>query len=176
MKKITVFGKPGGGKSTLSREISACIGIEVYSLDLIKYKQNGEQMSAEEYSNSHEKLIAKESWIIEGLGTLESFWLRIDEADTIVYIDLPYRIHYWWIIKRLLKSCFVKPIGWPKESSIIKGTFLSYKYLRLSPEFWTLELFNKIKLRAKGKDIYQIKSLKELNEFVNKNITKKSNL
>ena len=36
MKRIAVFGKPGGGKSTLSKKISAATGLELYPLDLIE--------------------------------------------------------------------------------------------------------------------------------------------
>lgn len=163
-----VFGKPGGGKSTLSRKLSATTGIKLCSLDLIEYKQNGERVSPEEYSEGHAKLIASDNWIVEGLGTLESFWFRVDAADTLIYVDLPYSVHYWWVTKRLLKSFIVKPEGWPEGSSVLKGTFASWKYLRLSPKFWTPELFGEIQLRAKGKDIYRVTSVKDLNEFVNK--------
>jgi hypothetical protein len=67
--------------------------------------------------------------------------------------------------KRLLKSCFVKPQGWPEGSSVLKGTLASWKYLRLSPEFWAPELFEEIQRRGKGKDIYRITSVKEINNF-----------
>jgi adenylate kinase family enzyme len=165
MKKIAVFGKPGGGKSTLSRRLSAETGITVYALDLIEYKANGERVSTEEYSEKHADLISAESWIIEGLGTLGSFWSRIDAADTLIYVDLPYSIHYWWVTKRMLKALFVKPEGWPEGSSVLKGTLASWKYLQLSPKFWTPELFEKIQSRGKGKDIYRITSVSEINGF-----------
>lgn len=165
MNKVVVFGKPGGGKSTLSRKISAETGIKLCALDLIEYKKNGERVSPEEYSKKHADLIGADNWIIEGLGTLESFWLRIDAADTLIYVDLPYSVHYWWVTKRLLKSFFVKPEGWPEGSSVLKGTLASWKYLRLSPKFWTPELFEKIQYRGKDKDIYRITSVKEINNF-----------
>lgn len=168
MKKVVVFGKPGGGKSTLSRKLAATTGIELCSLDLIEYKQNGERVSAEEYSQGHAKLIAPDNWIIEGLGTLKSFWCRIDAADTLIYVDLPYSIHYWWVTKRLLKSFIVKPEGWPEGSSVLKGTLASWKYLKLSPKFWTPELFEEIEFRGKGKDLHRINSVKELNNFLTK--------
>ena len=155
MNKVAVFGKPGGGKSTLSKKLSAETGIKLCALDLIEHKKNGERVSPEEYSRKHTDL----------LGTLESFWLRIDAADTLIYVDLPYYVHYWWIIKRLLKSVFVKPHGWPEGSSVLKGTLASWKYLRLSPKFWTPELFEEIQRRGKGKDIYRITSVKEINNF-----------
>ena len=160
-----MFGRPGGGKSTLSRRLSAETGIKLCALDLIEYKKNGERVSPEEYSKKHADLIGADSWIIEGLGTLESFWLRIDAADTLIYVDLPYSVHYWWVTKRLLKSFFVKPEGWPEGSSVLKGTLASWKYLRLSPKFWTPDLFEKIQSRGKGKDIYRITSVKEINGF-----------
>lgn len=165
MNRMVVFGKPGGGKSTLSKKLSAATGIKLCPLDLIEYKTNGERVSPEEYSKSHADLIGIDSWIIEGLGTLESFWLRVDAADTLIYVDLPYSIHYWWVSKRLLKSLFVKPEGWPEGSSVLKGTLMSWKYLRLSPRFWTPELFEKIQSRGKGKDIYRIRTIKEINDF-----------
>ncbi len=165
MNKVVVFGKPGGGKSTLSRKLSAETGIKLCALDLIEYKKNGERVSPEEYSKKHADLIVTDNWIIEGLGSLESFWLRLDAADTLIYVDLPYYVHYWWVTKRLLKSFFVKPEGWPEGSSVLIGTLASWKYLRLSPNFWTPELFEKIQFHAKGKDIYRITSVKEINNF-----------
>ena len=165
MNKIAVFGKPGGGKSTLSKKLSAKTGITLCALDLIEYKKNGERVSAREYSKNHADWINSDNWIIDGLGTLESFWLRIDAADTLIYVDLPYRVHYWWVTKRLLKSYFVKPEGWPEGCSVLKGTLAGWKFLRLSPRFWTPELFEKIQRRAKGKEIYRITSVKEINNF-----------
>lgn len=166
MNKVIVFGKPGGGKSTLSKKLSAATGIKLYALDLIEYKQNGERVSPEEYSQKHTDLINSENWIIEGLGTLKSFWQRIEAADTLVYIDLPYYVSYWWVTKRLLKSLFVHPEGWPEGSSVLKGTLASYKYLRLSSKFWTPELFKKIQSYSTNKKVYRITSVKEMNNFI----------
>jgi len=164
--KIIIFGKPGGGKSTLSRKLSSALGIELFALDLIEYKKDGERVSAEEYIQKHDEIISKDKWVIDGLGTLESFWKRVDASEMLIYVDLPYYVSYWLVTKRLLKSLFVKPEGWPEGSSVLKGTVAGWKYLGLSRKFWTSELFKKIQSRAEGKDIYRITSLKELNVFV----------
>lgn len=39
MKKIAVFGKPGSGKSILSKKLALASGIKLYALDLIVYKK-----------------------------------------------------------------------------------------------------------------------------------------
>lgn len=166
MNRVAVFGKPGGGKSTLSKRLSAETGISHYALDLIEFKKNGERVSKEEFSQNHADWIRADNWIIDGLGTLESFWHRIDAADTLIYVDLPYYVHYWWVTKRLLKSYFVKPEGWPEGCSVLKGTLASWKVLRICPKFWTPELFDKISSRAEQKNIYRISSVKDLNGFV----------
>lgn len=166
MQRIMVFGKPGGGKSTLSRRLSAKTGIPLYPLDLIEYQANGDRVSPEQYANSHAELIAKDRWIIEGLGTLASFWSRIEAADTLIYIDLPYRVHYWWVTKRLLKSVFAKPEGWPEGSSVWKGTLASWRFLRLSPRFWTADLFDIIQQRGRDKTIHRIRSTKQLKSLL----------
>lgn len=168
MKKIAVFGKPGGGKSTLSKKLAAATGIELYHLDLIEYHKNGERVPRTEYALAHEKLINSEKWIIDGFGSLDSFWRRLDAADTIVYIDLPYWVHYWWVTKRFIKAVIVKPEGWPDGSSVLKGTIAGWKYLRLSPKFWTPELFRQLQKSSKNKSLYRINSISELNSFVTK--------
>lgn len=175
MKRVAVFGKPGGGKSTLSRNLAKAIGVELYPLDLVEYKPDGKKVCAEAYVESHRNLIKKEEWIIEGLGTLDSFWQRIDSADTLIYVDLPYWQHYWFATKRLLKSPFVSPEGWPEGSSIIKGTIASWKYLRLSPRFWTDELLVEINNRARGKSLFHIKSASELKGFIKNNVGENQN-
>ncbi|MET1256558.1 adenylate kinase [Aliikangiella maris] len=154
MNKIMVFGKPGGGKSTLSKKLSLHTGIKFHSLDLIEYSQNGQRVSTDAYHDKHQQLISGDNWIIDGFGTIDSFWQRIDAADTLIYIDLPYFIHYWWVGKRLLKSLRMKPEGWPEGSSMIKGTLASWKFLRLSPKFWNSDLMNSIRERAKNKTVY----------------------
>lgn len=166
MKRIAVFGKPGGGKSTLSKKLAKAVGVELYPLDLIEYRPDGEKVSIEEYTLSHENILKKDGWVIEGLGALDSFWQRVESADTLIYVDLPYWQHYWFTTKRLLKTPFVKPEGWPEGSSVLKGTLASWKYLGLSPMFWTSDFLGKIKARAAGKTIYHIKSASELNKFV----------
>ena len=74
--------------------------------------------------------------IIEGFGTIESFYARIEAADTLIYIYLPYKVHYWWVFKRFFKGLFNTPEGWPEGSSILKGTIESYKVLKICPKFW----------------------------------------
>jgi len=166
MKKIAVFGKPGSGKSTLSKKMSLATGIPLHQLDSIVYKANGTLVDRTTYDKQHGEIVSSERWIIDGLGPITSFYQRLAVADTLVYIDIPYTVSYWLVTKRLLKSLVVKPEGWPDGSSVVKGTIASYKMLRRSSTFWNEDFLQKVAQITTKQSLYVIKSMDELNSFI----------
>ncbi len=88
MKKVAVFGNAGGGKSTLARRLSELMRLPLYSLDLIKYKTGGGEVPHDEYLKTHDELIHRGEWIIDGFGCVASAWERFSVADTLIYLDL----------------------------------------------------------------------------------------
>ncbi|KOO14351.1 adenylate kinase [Vibrio xuii] len=166
MKKVAVFGKPGSGKSTVSKTLASALGLPLHQLDSIVYKPNGEFVAREEFDATHNNILRSEAWVIDGLGPISSFNERLVAADTLVYIDLPYSVSYWFVTKRFLKGLFVKPEGWPDGSSILKGTLNSYKTLKLCPKFWNDDFSSKLMEHKSSKEVYVIKTVSELNAFV----------
>ncbi len=162
MKKIAVFGKPGSGKSALSKELSCATGIDLHQLDSIVYKKNGELIDPDLFNRQHEEILSSDSWIIDGVGPISSFHQRLERADTLVYIDLPYRTIYWFVTKRLFKGLMVKPEGWPDGSSVLKGKIQSYKILRLCPRFWNQDFSSKLEGMANTKNSTGFERLKSL--------------
>lgn len=47
MKKIMVFGKPGSGKSTLSKRLASTTQITLYALDSIEFTPDGNRVDRE---------------------------------------------------------------------------------------------------------------------------------
>ena len=89
MKKVAVFGNAGGGKSTLSKRFSEITGLPLYILDKIQYQSGGAEVKCEEYKHTYEKILATDRWIIDGCGCMETLWPRLNEADSLVFVDLP---------------------------------------------------------------------------------------
>jgi len=168
MRKIAVFGKPGSGKSTLSKNLASATGIQLHQLDSIVFKKNGDRIDRKTYDREHGNILSSDSWIIDGFGPIESFYERLDVADTLIYIELPYIVSYWLVTKRLLKGWVVKPEGWPDGSSVLKGTLESYRTLKLCPKFWNDAFTKKLEELSTNKSVYVIKSIAELNSFVEK--------
>ena len=166
MKKIAVFGKPGSGKSVLSKRLAAALDIELTQLDSLVYKANGDQVERTVYDQMHQEILDRPEWLIDGFGPLGSFYERLAAADTLIYIDLPYTTSYWLVTKRLLKGVFVKPEGWPEGSSVWKGSLNSYRTLKLCPKFWNDEFRRKLDQLAEDKTLVVLDSLKAIRVFL----------
>ena len=167
MKKIAVFGKSGGGKSTFSKELSSLTGIPLLPLDLIEYLEGGEKVSEEQYLQKYNDVLNADTWIIEGFGTMETFQERLKAADTLIYIDLPLWVHYWRVTKRFLFSPFVKPVGWPDSSPMLRSTYNCYIHLyKVAPKFWNAKFLRRLEGMSKEKNVVHLSSTKALDQFL----------
>ncbi|KEF43055.1 MAG: adenylate kinase [Cyanobium sp. CACIAM 14] len=126
MKRVAVFGNAGGGKSTLSNRLGAITGLPVYALDQLKYRRGGGEVPDDEYRAAHDRLLRENRWIIDGFGSMDTLWERLEMADTLIYIDLPVLLHVWWATKRFLMGFQVPPTNWPENSPLLRGTINSY--------------------------------------------------
>lgn len=163
--KIAVFGKPGSGKSTLSQILAESLALPLYCLDNVEYDETGNRLQGSQIIEKHAELLNQPNWLIEGLGPLQSFQHRLEQADVLIYLDLPYSTCYWLVTKRLLTGVVSHPKGWPKGSSIIKGSLASYRYLKMSPQFWDQAFIEKLNSYKAQKSVYVINSLKQLRQF-----------
>lgn len=102
MERIMVLGCCGAGKSTFSRALQAITKLELIHLDQYYWKPDWEETAAAEWNEVVQKLAEKPAWIIDGNygGTMD---IRIQRADTIVYLDYSTWKCLWRVSKRILK-------------------------------------------------------------------------
>lgn len=165
MKKVAVFGNTGGGKSTLSKRLSDITGLPLHILDKIQYQSGGVEVPQEEYKRIHEKILLTERWIIDGFGCMETLWIRLNEADTLIFVDLPLYVHFWWVTKRLIIASFKPPEGWPENSPILKSSLTSYRVLWLCDKYLTPKYREYVKQTQNTKSVYHIRSIKQISQF-----------
>ena len=166
MKKVAVFGNAGGGKSTLSRKLSEILDLPLHVLDKIQYRSHGVAVSTTEYQYIHARILATDRWIIDGFGCMETLWLRLDAADSLVFVDLPLYLHFWWVTKRMLTGGFDPPAGWPEHSPILKSSINSYRALRLCDRYLTPKYREYIKNAQSVKDVYHLRSPLQIEQFL----------
>lgn len=165
MKKVAVFGNAGGGKSTLSKKLSQITGLPLHILDKIKYHPGGAEVPHEDYKRIHQEILHTERWIIDGFGSMETLWPRLDEADTLVFVDLPLYVHFRWVTKRLITGYFQPPEGWPQNSPILKSSLSSYRALWLCHKYLTPKYREYIEQAQSSKSVYHIRSTQQISQF-----------
>ena len=165
MKKVAVFGNAGGGKSTLSKRLSQITGLPLYVLDKIQYQAGGKLLPPEHYQQVHQEILATEQWIIDGFGCLETVWLRLDQADCLVFVDLPLYVHFLLVTKRLITGFFSPPEGWPQNSPILKSSLSSYRVLWLCHKYLTPKYREYIQQAQGFKRVFHIRSTQQMQQF-----------
>lgn len=97
-----VVGNCGVGKSTFSKKLSLLTNIELIHLDLYYWEADWIEPEKAMWDTQVKKLVGKRSWIMDGNygGTMD---IRIDKADTIIFLNYPTRIALWRVLKRMVR-------------------------------------------------------------------------
>lgn len=166
MKRVAIFGNAGGGKSTLARNLSEITGLPLFVIDKMRWQEGGVEVPHEEYLAAHAELIRNEAWIIDGFENAALAWERFAAADTLVHVDLPIALHYWWVTKRFTKGLFIDPPGWPDGSPLWSSTMSSYSVIpkchrNLTPKYRQLLIDS-----AASKRVHHLRSPAEMAEFL----------
>ncbi|RIW37364.1 DNA topology modulation protein [Bacillus salacetis] len=103
MEKIALIGSGGSGKTTLANRLGGKLDIDVWHLDRLLWKPGWEMTSREEQIKIQSELVKKEKWIIDGNynGTLD---IRLEAADTIIFLDLSRFLCVYRVLKRMVKN------------------------------------------------------------------------
>lgn len=97
--KIAIIGNCGSGKSTLGRTLHTLLNIPVYHLDQYFWKADWQEPDRAEFEKIHKHLCDQDQWIIDGMA-LRFFDYRIQQADVIIFIDIPTYKSLYRVFKR----------------------------------------------------------------------------
>ncbi|SHF28787.1 hypothetical protein SAMN05444392_11371 [Seinonella peptonophila] len=98
IKKICIIGLSGTGKSTLAMKLGAVLKIKVYHLDALYWKPGWVQSTMDELMDKQKEILKKECWIIDG-NYSDTWSNRLDEADLIIYLDIPRCLRMYRLLK-----------------------------------------------------------------------------
>jgi adenylate kinase family enzyme len=101
--RAAVIGNSGGGKSTLARRLGSAWKCNHVEVDGLLWQHGWKLTPVDVYNAEHERLIAGESWIIDGLGRLDSIPGRLVRATDIVLVDMPLWMHFWLAAERQIR-------------------------------------------------------------------------
>lgn len=103
-RRIAVRGTSGSGKSTFSAALSTRLGVPWIELDALHHGPDWSAPTAEDFQDRVRAAIdaAPDGWVIDGGYDSKLGDTVLAAADTIIWLDLPFRIFYPRLVRRTL--------------------------------------------------------------------------
>lgn len=102
MRRIAIIGCGGSGKSHLTRALAAELGVRPTHLDTVYYDRDWTPLPAERFAELQRELVAAPRWVIDG-NYASSLPIRLNAADTVIFLDLPPASCLLGVLQRRLK-------------------------------------------------------------------------
>jgi len=112
--KVVVYGPSGSGKTTVGRAIAEALAIPLIELDAIYHCRPGwDDLSTGEFRDAVSRLLAEHAggWVIDGNYTPVRD-LILPEAESIVWLRLPFRVVYPRLVRRTLRRAVRRELLW----------------------------------------------------------------
>jgi adenylate kinase family enzyme len=93
----------GVGKSTFARRLGEALNIKVYHLDALYWKAGWVEAYVEEFAAAQREIVSRDEWIIEG-NYSNTYEIRAERADTMIYLELPLPVCLYRVLKRWLTN------------------------------------------------------------------------
>jgi adenylate kinase family enzyme len=117
MRRVAVIGGTGSGKTTVSRRLAQRLDVQHVELDALFWKPGWVMRSAEEFRPIVEAALDSGGWIADGNYRSRLGTLVLDQADLVVWLDLPLRTKFWRILRRTLRRVGKGELLWERTST-----------------------------------------------------------
>jgi len=102
IERIVIVGSNGSGKSTLARELGQKLDLPIIHLDNHYWHSGWVKTPTPAWQNTVTELSQGDQWIMDG-NYRNSLDIRLNAADTVIFLDLPRWLCAWRSIKRRIQ-------------------------------------------------------------------------
>jgi adenylate kinase family enzyme len=171
-QRIVVIGTTSSGKSTLAKQIADKFGYQFIELDALYWEENWVPAPLLVFWERVENAVEAERWVIAGNynSVRHIIWER---AQVLIWLDYPFHILFWRLIKRTIHRVFTKELLWGKNvekgwvhlkvwspDSLMYWLFKTYWSRKRETPLW-LEQYPHLK-------VFHFKHPKETEEWIRK--------
>lgn len=103
MQRIMIIGGAGSGKSTVARMLGVKIGLPVIHIDKLYWQSGWRLRDREQTRLLVANAVKADAWIFEG-NFSEMFQVRLERADTLIFLDLPTWLRLVRVLRRTLRD------------------------------------------------------------------------
>jgi adenylate kinase family enzyme len=111
MRRVSVVGVPGSGKTTVGRQLAASLGVPFVELDSIFHQPGWVDLPVDDFRKRVTEALTAPAWVVDGnySAVRDLVWQR---ADTVVWLDLPRRRVMYRIILRTVRRALTRERLW----------------------------------------------------------------
>lgn len=102
MERIAILGCGGSGKSYVSRELARLLDAPLTHLDSVFFDDEWNPLPMDKFEARQRELVAAPRWVIDG-NYNSTLHVRLQAADTVIFMDMPTIACLWGIISRQLR-------------------------------------------------------------------------
>lgn len=126
MRRISVIGSSTGvGKTTFGRRLAERLSLQFVELDALFWGPRWTQASTEAFRADVAAALAGEGWVVDGNYTGRLGQLIWSQADTVVWLDLPFLVALWRTLVRTLRRVRTREELWSGNRESVRNAFLS---------------------------------------------------
>lgn len=127
MRRVSLVGVPGSGKTTVGRQLAESMGVPFIELDSIFHQPGWGELPPDDFRQRVSEALTAEAWVVDGnyAAVRDLVWQR---ADTVVWLDLPRRLVMRRIILRTIRRAFTRQRLWNDNREPLTN------FYRLDPE------------------------------------------
>ena len=138
MKKVSVVGVSGSGKSTFAARLAASLDAPFVELDSMFHQAGWQQLATAEFQARVSEVLAGDRWVVDGnySAVRPLVW---EQADTVVWLDMPRSLIMRRVTTRTLRRLVTREELWngnrepltspfriDPEKSIIRWAWVTY--------------------------------------------------
>jgi adenylate kinase family enzyme len=126
LRRVAFTGVSGSGKTTTARRLAERLGVPYIELDALNHGPQWSEVSESELRAGVERALAaaRDGWVVEPTYTRKLGQLIYEQADTLVWLDLPLRLCLRRIWTRTWGRILRREELWHGNRETIRNAFL----------------------------------------------------
>jgi adenylate kinase family enzyme len=167
MNKVMIIGNGGGGKTTLALQITKKYRLPLIEIDTLQFQSGWTRTPESDLRQAIQTVHATDRWLIDGFGPWDQIEERARLADTIIFVDHPIWVHFWWACERQIAAALGEPrVGGPPDCDLRDVTKQMFETLWWVHENLRPKLVDLVERQQAAKTVVWLHSPEELDTFM----------